>query len=98
MKNKKIINIFFIYKDNKYILRRNFEKLFNNLELKIQTYILNKFDEKSRSIKESLLRLLYNIENTPKCPICGNLRYFNGGTIKEKIYLNTCNNSSCSGK
>lgn len=98
MKDEQIINIFFIYKDNKYILRRNFEKLFNNLELKIQTYILNKFDEKSRSIKESLLRLLYNIENIPKCPICGNLRYFNGGNIKETIYLTTCNNSYCYGK
>ena len=98
MKDEQIINIFFIYKDNKYILRRNFEKLFNNLELKTQIYILNKFEEKSRTIKESLLRLLYNIENIPKCPICGNLCYFKGGNIKEKIYLTTCNNTYCFGK
>lgn len=98
MKDEEIINIFFRYKDNKYILKRNFENLFNNLELKIQTYILNKFNEKSRSIKESLLRLLYNIESIPKCPICGNLCYFHGGNIKETIYLTTCNTSYCLGK
>lgn len=98
MKDEQIINMFFTYKDNKYILRRNFEKIFNNLELKIQIYILNKFNEKSRSIKESLLRLLYNIKSIPKCPICGNLCYFHGGNIKEKIYLTTCNKSYCFGK
>ena len=98
MKDEQIINIFFTYKDNKYILRRNFEKIFNNIDSEIQLYILNKFEEKSRTIKESLLRLLYNIENIPKCPICGNLCYFHGGNIKEKIYLTTCNNTYCYGK
>lgn len=98
MKDEQIINIFFTYKDNKYILRKNFEKIFNNIDSEIQLYILNKFEEKSRTIKESLLRLLYNIENIPKCPICGNLCYFKGGNIKEKIYLTTCNNTYCYGK
>lgn len=95
MDNDKIINTFFVFKFNKYILKKNFKKIFDNSDSEIQTYILNKFEEKSRTIKESLLRLLYNIENIPKCPICGNLCYFKGGNIKEKIYLATCNNTYC---
>lgn len=95
MDNDKIINTFFVFKFNKYILKRNFKKIFDNSDSEIQSYILNKFEEKSRTIKESLLRLLYNIENIPKCPICGNLCYFKGGNIKEKIYLATCKNTYC---
>ena len=98
MEDEQIINIFFKYKDNKYILRRNFETLFNNIELKIQTYILNKFNEKSRSIKESLYRILYNIEFIPKCPICGNYCKFHGGNIKSKLYFSTCLSKYCDGK
>ena len=98
MNDKQIIHIFFKFNNDKYTLKRNFKKIFDNSKQEIQLYILNRFEEKSRTIKESLLRLLYNIENIPKCPICGNLCYFKGGNIKENIYLTTCNNTYCYGK
>ena len=54
------------FKDKKQIKYFIFEKLYP-LEYE---YLINRFND-SLCLKESLLRVLYNINEHPKCPICG---------------------------
>lgn len=47
-------------------------------------YLMNIFDG-VLSYKESLYMIKHNISEVPKCPICGNLRKFNGVKFCELI-------------
>ena len=49
-------------------------------------YLIQRYND-SRSIKESIFRIKYNIDNIPRCPICGNFNNFIGG---KKIYTKHC--------
>ena len=37
----------------------------------IKKYLLNRFKDKSGSIKEIIYRIYYHIDEIPKCPVCG---------------------------
>ena len=54
-------------------------------------YLLQRWDN-CQNIKESFLRIKYNIYEVPKCPICGNICKFRGNNW---IYDNTCGNKKC---
>ena len=54
-------------------------------------YLLQRWDN-CQNIKESFLRIKYNIYEIPKCPICGNSCKFRGNNW---IYDNTCGNKKC---
>ena len=55
----------------------------------INNYLLNRYKD-SESRIESLLRLVYNIENRPRCPICGNLVKFIGKPNSKGIFSIHC--------
>jgi hypothetical protein len=57
-------------------------------------YLLQRWPN-CNNIKESYLRIKYNIIEIPKCPICGNDCKFHGDNW---IYDNTCGNKKCQSK
>lgn len=67
-----------------YISQFNGKFKFKNLPLDIKEYLLNRYSD-SLSIQESYFRLKNNLEEHPKCIICGNNAKFNG-----RFYINTC--------
>ena len=71
-----------IYKD-KYIYS------WDNIPIEHKEYLKNRFTD-SQSIKESVWRILFNIEQRPKCKICGNNVKFIGK--KSNIFSKTCSN------
>lgn len=58
-------------------------------------YLNNRFEEKSRSIREDICRILYGYENIDKCKICGKPAVFIGKP--SHMYKETCCNE-CSQK
>ena len=59
----------------------------------IKEYLKNRFND-SQSLKESYLRIKYNIEIRPICPVCGNLvKFYGKETVK--IFLEHCS-TKCS--
>jgi len=59
----------------------------------IKNYLENRYSD-SLSIQESYLRIKYNIENRPICPVCGKpVKFYGKETIK--IFLNHCS-TKCS--
>ena len=62
----------------------------------IQRYNDNSSNELKLYLKESYLRIKNNINEIPKCPICGNPSKFYG--IKSMIYASSCGNKICSSK
>ena len=88
-----IINKFRDKKQIKYFI---FEKIYP-LEYE---YLINRFND-SLCLKESLLRVLYNINEHPKCPICGRLCKNDFRQLKSKnpkIFAATCGNIDCISK
>ena len=87
--DKVIDKLFFVdnvYNKNtavKYNLRK--KKKYQN----IQNYILNRYND-SKSERESIYRIHYNIEETPLCPVCGNPLSFRGR--KNQLFLSHCSN------
>lgn len=78
-------------------------KYFNNLKsikwktinLKIQNYLINRYNdfystEKTNILRESYYRILNNIDVCPICPICGKKRKF-----ASNKYLKTCGSRKC---
>ena len=61
-------------------------KISNDINCKEYKYLIQRYTD-SRSLKESVYRIKYNIDNIPKCPICGNFNKFIGGS---KIYTKHC--------
>ena len=56
-------------------------------------YLEERFDEKSRDIKEALIRLKYGYVKIPRCQNCGKL-----AKLKGHKYLSSCNDIICSRK
>ena len=67
-----IVNFYFPSKDSTQLLSQRFQDTFLNKYLQIKEYLLNRF-EIFNSYKETILRIRYNIEILPTCPICGKL-------------------------
>ena len=82
------IDIINLYKDKKY----KYLKILSNEML---NYVNNKYSDSTG--KESLYRILFNINEIPKCPICNNNRKFDPGNKNRKNtpYLKTCGNIEC---
>ena len=74
------------FKDKNGKNKINFRKVknLNNDELE---YLNNRFSD-SNSLRESIQRILYGIEEKPKCPICGNPVKWLGKP--NRLMLNTC--------
>ena len=53
-------------------------KIAHDINCEEYKYLINRYTD-SRSLKESVYRIKYNINNIPKCPVCGNLNNFIGG-------------------
>ena len=88
MNYDKILDKIF-FKDNKYYLNtvvkynRNKHKKYINISL----YIKNRFCD-SRTDRETLYRIHYNIDNIPLCPICGKeLKFYGKSNL---IYSSHC--------
>lgn len=79
------------FKNNKYDISSCNKYNFNKRKKyqNIQLYILNRFKD-SKSERETLYRIHYHIEITPKCPICGKPLKFHGRN--GKIFLSHCSN------
>ena len=94
--DKLIINIFFNENNKlsnnywKFIIRIKKNKYDN-----IKNYLLNRFDDLSINsktiLKESLYRILNNVEHRLKCPICGKYTKFN--PLKLLCYNDHCSTS-----
>ena len=63
----------------------NFHKL-KKITPEIEEYLNKRYND-SESIKESIYRIKYNIEEKPKCPVCGKFLRFIGPS---KLYLDHC--------
>lgn len=59
-------------------------KRYNN----IKTYIINRYNDFT-TIKESIYRMFYHIEEIPKCPMCGKSTKFNLG-YNDSCYATYC--------
>ena len=73
----------------KYCLTKNKQEKYSN----IYFYFKNRFNDittPNNPINEVIYRLVSNINNAPRCPICGNLIIFSGG-----IYHNYCSQKCC---
>ena len=68
----------------------------NKINKEIEQYLENRFEDKDKTIRETLCRILHNIEVKPICPICGNYCKFIGK--KDRIYSKTCGNKDCISK
>ena len=79
-----IINYFY---DTKNVNKINKYKT-NNIPEDILKYLNNRFTD-SESIKETIKRIRYNVEERPKCLICGNpVRWY--GHKWNKLFYKTC--------
>ena len=90
MTDQDIINEF---KTPRYRINPNLLKYYDNKEgkrfnEKIYNYIMNRYND-STSFKESLCRIILNIETHPICPICGNKIPFKY-KLNYKIFNDCC--------
>ena len=88
----KLINKIFWKDDNLMNAHKRKTKLSSHTN--INNYIENRYND-SESVKETLYRIHYNIEERPKCKYCGKPTIFVGR--KNCIYQDYCSNS-CAGK
>ena len=88
----KILCKFFSNKNNKIRLNTNYTRMLNN---EFGEYLNSLYDD-SLSIKETLWRLYYKIDNHPKCKYCGELAEFN--LHAESKFLERCSNKKCKNK
>ena len=68
----------------------------NKINKEIEHYLENRFEDKDENIRETLYRILHNIEVKPVCLVCGNYCKFIGK--KDRIYSKTCGNKDCISK
>ena len=69
----------------------------DRLDENIKKYLQNRFNDNSTNIiKESYLRIKYNIKEIPKCPICGKPNKFRGSI--NDVYADTCGDKHCINK
>ena len=75
--------------------------VWNKLPKEYEDYLLQRYNDNSSNelklyLKESYLRIKNNINEIPKCPICGKSSKFYGS--KYMIYAPSCGNKICSSK
>ena len=68
------------------IKSKTLQKICKNKNSLEYNYLINRYTD-SRSIQESVYRIKYNIDEIPKCPICGNNNNYIGG---KKGYTSHC--------
>ena len=90
MNYDKLIDQLF-FKDNLYnkkiVIKYNLNK--KKKYKNIQNYLLHRYKD-SKSERETLYRIHYNIETSPVCPVCGKILTFLGH--KNKLFLSHCSN------
>ena len=65
-----IVSLFFTSKTNSNRIRKTTSYIIDNND-DIKNYLINRFPDFRNDFKEVLHRIKYNIEEIPKCPICG---------------------------
>lgn len=98
MNNHDNIIILTFFNENKKLSNKYWKfikRIKKNQYINIQKYLLNRFDDLTINsktiIKESLYRILNNVEHRNKCPICGQFTKFN--PLKENCYNDHCSTS-----
>ena len=81
-----------IEKDITNFISNQYRPRWQSLNNNWKEYLLQRWEDCS-NIKESYLRIKYNILEIPKCPICGNNCKFYGSI--NYVYDNTCGNRKC---
>lgn len=82
-----IVSLFFTSKTNSNRIRKTTSYIIDNNE-DIKNYLINRFPDFRNDFKEVLHRIKYNIEEIPKCPICGKpLKYYG---LSSMLYSKTC--------
>ena len=77
MTDKKKLNQLTIKDENNNIKVNRHRKIIENKNINIKEYLLSRYND-NISINESFARILYNIDNIPHCPVCGNILKFTG--------------------
>ena len=85
----------------KYVTKLKNGIVWNKLPKEYEDYLMQRYNDNSSNelklyLKESYLRIKNNINEIPKCPICGNSSKFYGS--KYMIYAPSCGNKTCSSK
>lgn len=82
-----IVSLFFTSKTNPNRIRKTTSYIIDNND-DIKNYLINRFPNFRNNFKEVLHRIKYNIEEIPKCPICGKpLKYYG---LSSMLYGKTC--------
>lgn len=82
-----IVSLFFTSKTNPNRIRKTTSYIIDNND-DIKNYLINRFSDFRNDFKEVLHRIKYNIEEIPKCPICGKpLKYYG---LSSMLYGKTC--------
>lgn len=82
-----IVSLFFTSKTNPNRIRKTTSYIIDNND-NIKNYLINRFPDFRNDFKEVLHRIKYNIEEIPKCPICGKpLKYYG---LSSMLYGKTC--------
>ncbi len=82
-----IVSLFFTSKTNSNRIRKTTSYIIDNND-DIKNYLINRFPDFRNDFKEVLHRIKYNIEEIPKCPICGKpLKYYG---LSSMLYGKTC--------
>ncbi len=82
-----IVSLFFTSKTNPNRIRQTTSYIIDNND-DIKNYLINRFSDFRNDFKEVLHRIKYNIEEIPKCPICGKpLKYYG---LSSMLYGKTC--------
>ena len=69
------------------------ESKIDKLSIEAKKYLENRYNDIFRSYKETIYRIIHNIEYLPLCPECGQpvkIRY-----RYDKLYYHTCGNDTC---
>ena len=71
------------------------EYIRKNLDKSVMEYLENRYDD-SESLRETFLRIYFNVDERPLCPICGKKVEWNGK--RNRLFAETCCNSRCAAK
>lgn len=69
------------------------EYMMNNCP-EVLNYIENRYND-SESLRETFLRIYFNIENRPICPICSKPVKWRGKKYLNKLFADTCGDTNC---
>ena len=86
-----ISNLFF---GKRQFIKEYYKKYLNNQDSEISQYIINRYND-SKSFKESIYRIKYNIEKRPVCEECGKeLTFIGGKDVFARFCCRKCANNN----